>query len=135
MNQFSEQIACCNEIIKLLATITEEECLNHCKIHDEGEVLLAIEDPMTISFFFTAIQRPVTSLTQSSLFTGSSIEPSLIQEFKAEIGSADRIDMLVSFIKWSGIRLLMDELSNFTKRGKLTSYNNSIHGCNRYPSN
>ena len=38
-----EQIACCNEIIKLLATITEEECLNHCKINDEGEVLLLLE--------------------------------------------------------------------------------------------
>ena len=113
-----EQIACCNEIIKLLAAITEEECLNHCKINDDGEVLLAIGELNEHSRNSTPL-RPVTSLTQSSLFTGSSMEPSLIQEFKAEIGSSDRIDILVSFIKWSGIRLLMDELTNFCKRGKL----------------
>ena len=66
-----EQIACCNEIIKLLAAITEEECLNHCKINEDGEVLLAIGDPVAQSHKSLSVQRPRTSLTQSSLFTGS----------------------------------------------------------------
>jgi superfamily II DNA or RNA helicase len=124
-----EQIACCNEIIKLLAAITEEECLNHCKINDEGEVLLAIGELNENSRHSPTIQRPLTSLTQSSLFTGSSMEPSLIQEFKAEIGSADKIDILVSFIKWSGIRLLMDELSMFCMRGNLRVITTSYMGA------
>ncbi|MCK9591579.1 MAG: DEAD/DEAH box helicase family protein, partial [Methanoregula sp.] len=110
----SEQIACCNEIIHLLATITNEECLSQCTIPDKGEILFSIGDNRV-----STSPRPVTPLSQSNLFTGSALEPSLIQELKAEILSADQIDILVSFIKWSGIRLLMDELTKFCEGGRL----------------
>jgi hypothetical protein len=116
-----DQIDRCNEIVNQLSIWTGEEYLNKCKVSPEGEILLSVTDIRGDDKRPSSLLRPISSLSQSSLFTGSHNEPSLLQELKAEIASADRIDMLVSFIKWSGIRLLMDELSNFCNHGNFGS--------------
>lgn len=63
------------------------------------------------------VTRPETSLVRSSLFTGSRHEPSMMSELNKEIESADYICFLVSFIKWSGLRFLIESLEKFTARG------------------
>ena len=64
-----------------------------------------------------SLERPESPLSTSSLFTGSRQDPSLEEEFRSEIQSSDRIDMLVSFVKWSGLRLIYEELKAFCERG------------------
>ena len=61
--------------------------------------------------------RPATSLAASTLFTGDAHEPNMIAELRKEIATSDRIDFLVSFVKFSGLRLLLEELRTFAARG------------------
>lgn len=65
------------------------------------------------------IQRitPLTSLTQSSLFTGAKDSVNMISELKKEILSADKIYLVVSFIRLSGLNMMLPELREFVARG------------------
>src|SRR3546814_7544321 len=60
---------------------------------------------------------PYTRLTHSELFTGGNVGLSLDSELKKEIASADRIDLLVSFIKWKAVVILREAFRDFTARG------------------
>src|SRR5262249_24755037 len=64
----------------------------------------------------SGMPRPETSLSESSLFTGSPSDPMLVHELLQEMRSADDADVLVSFIKWSGLRLLMPGFEEMSGR-------------------
>lgn len=59
--------------------------------------------------------RPETPLSTSALLTGQGIDPPLEHELRAEMFTADRVDILISFIKWSGLRLLMPAFERLEK--------------------
>ncbi|WP_425560066.1 DEAD/DEAH box helicase family protein, partial [Kineococcus glutinatus] len=61
--------------------------------------------------------RPATPLSEAALLTNSHADPSLAAELRAELASADRVDLLCAFVKWSGLRLLERELRDLTARG------------------
>ena len=60
--------------------------------------------------------RPDTPLSRCVLFTGTRLDPSLGSQLRKEITTADRVDILCSFIRWSGLRVLLDELRQLTDR-------------------
>ncbi|MBC7501608.1 MAG: DUF3427 domain-containing protein [Herminiimonas sp.] len=67
-------------------------------------VLRALHAPSVVPIL------PQTGLRQPWIFTSARTDPSLLNELRAELSSVDRVDILVSFITWSGVRKLIDVL-------------------------
>ena len=62
-------------------------------------------------------QRPKTPLNDAALLTNAHGEPSLASELRAEIGSANSIDLLCAFVMWHGLRLIEGELATAREAG------------------
>lgn len=64
----------------------------------------------------TRYLRPATPFSDTALMTNARDEPTLAAELRAELASADQVDLLCAFVKWQGVRLLEDELSELKRR-------------------
>lgn len=56
----------------------------------------------------------------------------LADELNAQIGTAESIDIVVSFIKQSGLSLLLGRLADFSRRGKLRVITTAYMGATEY---
>ncbi|MER6649817.1 DUF3427 domain-containing protein [Streptomyces sp. NPDC000971] len=61
--------------------------------------------------------RPATPLSDTALITNSPEDPSLGFELRAELATADRVDLLCAFVKWHGLRVLEESLASAHARG------------------
>lgn len=64
------------------------------------------------------VERPLTPLLDTTVLTNSPGEPALVHELRTEIASAAAIDVVVAFVRFSGIRPLLDDLRNHCAQGK-----------------
>ena len=76
------------------------------------------------------MERPLTPLLDTTVLTNAPGEPVLVHETRAEIPSSDSIDVLMAFIRWSGVRTLLEPLRRHCQAGKplrvlTTTYTNS----------
>ena len=115
------QIKLCNDIVEEVALHTKEPDFEDSLILEKGEVLTSLYRKLNTARGISnkakySVVRPETSIVENTLFTGSKNEPSMLSELKKEILSSDTVDLLVSFIKWSAIRPLLPELTEFTSR-------------------
>jgi superfamily II DNA or RNA helicase len=60
---------------------------------------------------------PVIPLSANELLVNGHGQPAIGQQLRSELPSADRVDFLVSFVRWTGLRTLLDELRRVTERG------------------
>ncbi len=121
-DRISKQIDLSNALVKWLADYLIDVNLSDNLLDSQGLILSALfstQNPVAADLkAHVAKITPLTGLVQSELFTGSNVGLSLDSEVKREILSADEICWLVSFIKWTGIRIFADILREVTKNGK-----------------
>ncbi len=61
--------------------------------------------------------RPQVPLSRPALLTNASGDPKLGNELRAELATADHVDLLCAFVKWYGLRVLEAELKERRDRG------------------
>ena len=110
----ARRLSICNRFIALISKEAEHSHLEKRHLVEQQKTLLLEVTPP--NYGTQSVPRPHTSLTESSLFTGSPQEPQLAHELQKEMCSADAVDILVSFIKWSGLRLLMSAFEDLRER-------------------
>ncbi|GAB6088786.1 DUF3427 domain-containing protein [Spirochaeta dissipatitropha] len=120
-SRVQRQVRLANDFIHWLADHLKDADLHENLLQSQGELLTALLDTQNpvASNLKQYISRitPQTGLVQSELFTGSNTGLSLESEMKREILSANEICWLVSFIKWTGIRIFAEELRQATAAG------------------
>ena len=62
-------------------------------------------------------RRPQIPLSRTDLLVNDRGEPALAHEIAAELSSADRVDLLCAFVKWTGLRLVADRIEDAVRRG------------------
>ena len=100
---------------RIVTTVAEElgrDWVDHLSISTPLRRLLAVHSVPPEA----PLVRPDTPLSRSALLTGTRIDPSLGSQLRKEIATADRVDILCSFIRWSGLRVILDDLRNMTER-------------------
>jgi superfamily II DNA or RNA helicase/HKD family nuclease len=98
----------------LMSSLGEAEAPEHL---DAGvRQLLAITSPVGPGSSRSHDTRPNTPLSDAALLTNAHGEPSLGAELRAELDTADEVDLLCAFVKWHGLRVLEPELRRLRER-------------------
>ncbi|MDG5804545.1 DUF3427 domain-containing protein [Streptomyces ossamyceticus] len=112
----NKRVALANQIIGSLASDAPEQDAGDAVelIADGPRQLLALAEQEAPGVYTI---RPLTPLSETALITNSPEDPSLGSELRAELATADRIDLLCAFVKWYGLRVLEDSLRAAKERG------------------
>jgi len=106
------QLALVNQLVGLLQGQAPRAISTGDLLHPSARLLSEIRSTALLPGQAETI-RPLIPLADSTLLVNASGEPSVGQALIYEIPSAQRIDLLCAFIKWSGLRLLQPALTEF----------------------
>ncbi len=115
-DRVEEGLKICNSLIQNLATHSDSFDSSNFAT-DKLLQSLFQKDSSKFDIHNNKELHPGIPLSQSALLVNARDEFRIGAELKKEIKSADRIDLICSFIKWSGLRLIKDELKDRIEKG------------------
>lgn len=104
-------------LIEQIAALVGEKQLTGFQLTNPAKVLRAIRRKLPdgeLEF----IPRPLIPLLDTTLLTNAPGEPRVGHQINAEIASADRIDIVMAFIRLTGINPLKESLTRHVQDGK-----------------
>lgn len=87
------------------------------RLLEAGKIARLDEIARATALGASRLPRPATPFSDAALMTNSHNEPTLAAELRAEMASADHVDLLCAFVKWQGLRLLEEQLKELQRRG------------------
>ncbi len=113
----SRQVELANRIVAAIGTVAPESAEAGAVVPDPARTLLAVASPSGVPGPVAFPERPAVPLSSSALLVNGRGQPRIGYEVTREMASADRVDLLCAFIKWHGLRVLEDALTELRKRG------------------
>ena len=102
---------------RILAALPDDDAMAEVLHQREPSRIERLEEIVAANRLDVArLPRPATPLSDTALMTNACQEPTLAAELRAELASADQVDLLCAFVKWQGLRLLEDELAALRER-------------------
>lgn len=93
------------------------ELAGDSRIEGEPRRLVALREPARPGVEQAYRELPALPLGEPALITNAREDPSLGHEIRSELHTADRVDLLCAFIKWTGLRTMDRELRAVHRRG------------------
>jgi hypothetical protein len=120
--RLGQQVELANRLVELLAAESPRAGIDGGDgVAAPAELLLALRERGAEKLGTGEVPRPSLPLRHSDLLVNGPRDLRVGAEIRKELGSADQVDLLVAFLKWSGLRVVRAELEAFARRrpGKL----------------
>ncbi len=107
------------DLARRILRVLPDQSAGDENLHErETGKIARLDEVASASALSTArLRRPATPFSDAALMTNARNEPNLAAELRAELATADRVDLLCAFVKWQGVRLLESQLNELKLRG------------------
>lgn len=116
ISRLTAQIKTVNQIVSLLGELAPNEVTSGDLIATSQDLLHAVSRQLDSEGAGVFPIRPTLPLASSGLLANRGGE-SIGHALSRELASADRVDLICAFVKWSGLRIIREQLDELMSRG------------------